>query len=102
MRPLKRKEFLKMWEGVGVTINKQDYRRHRGYDWFLYSIHLPYGSADYGRHFAILLVCDIHTGEVIANDEKNTSSYNSSSPAPWSQEIQSWFDRHVCEESVPA
>jgi len=94
---MKLSEFKEMWEKDGFTFAKQDEQVRADGHWYLYNVHLPYGSSDYGRHMAILLQVHKETREVMAHDVKNTTSFNNSKPAPWTTEIQAWFNRHVRE-----
>jgi len=92
---MKLSEFKAMWEEDGTKFVKQAEKVHGKGHWYLFNVHFPYGTADYGRHMAIILKVDSKTREVLKHDTKNTSSAISNKPAPWTTEIQQWFDKHV-------
>lgn len=94
---MKLSEFKQMWEADGTKFVKLDEQERGKEHWYLYSIHFPESTTNYGRHMAMLLQVHKDTREVIAHDTKNTSYAHGGKAKPWTQEIQDWFDKHVAE-----
>jgi hypothetical protein len=96
---MKLSEFKAMWEEDGTKLVKMDEQVRGNEHWYLYNIHFPESRTSYGRHMAVLLQVDRKTREVVAHDTKNTSAPygKKADPAPWTKEIQDWFQKHVDE-----
>jgi len=95
---MKYSEFVEMWKQDGFKLVKLKEVEKDKQRWLLFSVNCPYSAEEYGRHLGMLLVVDKRTEEILAHDLTNESYWaDPNSPAPPSQYIESWFERHLEE-----
>jgi len=90
---MKLDEFRKMWEKDGFHFSKSREEKVGSRTLIMYSLTLPYYSAGYGRHYALIVVVD-QKKEVIAWDDNNTRFGNIS------QIHEAWFESTKAEALV--
>mgnify|MGYP000085342878 CR=1 FL=1 len=95
---MKIEDFIRLWEQDGFKFVKLKEVEKRDLLWMLFSVNCPYSAEEYGRHLGMLLVVDKTTKEILAHDMTNESYWlDPDQPAPPSQYIYDWFERHVRE-----
>lgn len=86
-------EFLAMWQADGLKFTQEECRVKDTATWLLYAVEEPQSTAEYGRHYGLMVVHDSQ-GNIVAHNFKNIRS---SDTKPWREQIYGWFEEHYAE-----